>query len=948
MNSHNLVLRTWLKEKVSPHQTLRSSTRTFTNSFVASVLLSGILFVAYSGQHTVQHGVGKQITEMRTAVITLLAALSVHAAPDYYPFHIDQDSLAGAVDFSFLNHTLTPADRLFRCGSHFCRLGADLKAYTSDDERVRLFGTNLSFAANFPAEEDGVRVARRLRRLGFNLVRLHHMDTEPSSDPNRPESILTNGPFPTLHTQSVGRLRKFLNALSAEGIYVNLNLHVGYTFRPTIDRVPSPWESNAFPLQSKPLQMILPQLVELQQQFARQVLEGLQLKDDPVLGMVEINNESSLLHSWQTQELDWYMSGAYQTEWSRQWNDFLRSRYTSTNSLRDKWGASSSNGPNLLTGEWLLELHYPSEAALEQADGSIAVNVKRGGAPVIAKQVGFSLQPDRLYAVEVELRADLPDSGTRTVYWDIKQDDAPWRTQTGSYLEVSNTWQQFRMAFHPTFAMDRNGRMGLSVEKLDAPISIRNCRIVELGKQSLGDNESLEARTIRVPNALEATTEARANDYLTFLVSRDRAYLNSIQATVREAAGPLVPIAGTQVGYGGVLNYDSHDGMDFHDNHFYVDHYLFPHNAWDWADWGIRDTSSVESGMPEFLNMAFSRLAGTPYTISEFNQPWPNRHAAELNPSLAAFGAFQDWDGLVQFAYSHGQNWDDTFPRAFDLNGDWTKVPGIGQSAWLFRTGAIRTGDSPVDIPLSLGDRLRASRERWNGRVSEFFQEAVAVSPMTALQHPVRVVKDGSGPAPTEAGPSGGKVTADTGEFSYDPAARVFRIHADRVAGISGFVENKRLDGGGSIDVEVVSDETKFVSLLLTPLDGKTISESHHLLLSLPGHTFRSQPGEEPARPQKMIKYPNIEDWWTLEPDQPDKPSGTVNAGRGPVWVERVESYFTFRTNVSGLKVYPLDGNGRRFDPLNEEDNKAVDGGYRIHLQANGQAWSPWYELTLE
>ena len=49
-----------------------------------------------------------------------------------------------------MNRALAPADRLFVRYGHFTRIGPDLKRDTDDDERVRLFGVNLAFGANFP------------------------------------------------------------------------------------------------------------------------------------------------------------------------------------------------------------------------------------------------------------------------------------------------------------------------------------------------------------------------------------------------------------------------------------------------------------------------------------------------------------------------------------------------------------------------------------------------------------------------------------------------------------------------------------------------------------------------------------------------------------------------------------------------------------------------------
>ncbi len=219
------------------------------------------------------------------------------------------------------------------------------------------------------------------------------------------------------------------------------------------------------------------------------------------------------------------------------------------------------------------------------------------------------------------------------------------------------------------------------------------------------------------------------NDYLRFLADRDRNYLDQMSVAIKEKTNALVPVTGTQMGYGGLMNLDSHDALDYQDNHFYVDHYSFPNTSWDGRDWRMRDQSSLGSGMSSFQTMAITRQAGRPYTVSEFNQPWPNTYAAESDPTLAAFAAFQDWDGLMHFAYSHGRNWDDGVPNGFNLNGDWTKFPGFGQSAWIFRWGGIQAGSETVEIPVSEAHRLQATREKRNGSVGSFLTSVLSYDP---------------------------------------------------------------------------------------------------------------------------------------------------------------------------------------------------------------------------
>src|SRR5664279_5890912 len=123
---------------------------------------------------------------MRFLAVCLLAALPCAAQQSSYPFAVDQDRLSGAPDFSFLNQPITAKDRVVVRNGRFVR--------AADGSPVRFFGANLAFGANFPEPQDAARIAKRLRRLGVNLVRLHHMDTSPDS--NSETCLLYTSPSP--------------------------------------------------------------------------------------------------------------------------------------------------------------------------------------------------------------------------------------------------------------------------------------------------------------------------------------------------------------------------------------------------------------------------------------------------------------------------------------------------------------------------------------------------------------------------------------------------------------------------------------------------------------------------------------------------------------------------------------------------------------------------------
>jgi hypothetical protein len=663
-----------------------------------------------------------------------------------------------------------------------------------------------------------------------------------------------------------------------------------------------------------------------------------------VLGVVEINNESSLIHAYQTGGLEKYLEGGYREALQTQWNAYLKNRYATTAKLREAWSATASDGPELLTDRWTAENHSEVPVPAEMKDGAYVVKPARGGASLIVKQVGFSIDKAQGYIAEVELRADLPDGVSHNIHWDLKRDSSPWDQAGSKTVTITNQWQKFRLAVQqPANAFDKNGRFGLELQDVGAgiPVYIRHASLRVAGRRGLNADESIESCNIALVGD-DVASHRRLDDYLLFLSDVDRTYLKRMQSAVRETAGPGVPVTGTQVRYGGLMNLDTHADLSFQDNHFYVDHYAFPHTSWDSRDWRQKNQSGIGTGLTELAGIAVEREAGKPYTVSEYNMPWPNMQAAEIDVVTAAFGAFQDWDSIMHFAYSHGADWSTSVPNSFNVNGDWSKDVLLGQAAWLFRSGAIGPGKKAIDLPVSAELRLQSLREKQNWVTPKFLTTATQVDPDTVFVHRVRMVKDGTA-SPPRAKPTKPYVS-DTGELTYDPEARLYVIHAHQAAGVFGYAGNKPVTAG-PLQVQLSDNARGFVTLLVTSLDGRTLADSRRLLLSTPGYIMRTATGSNPPQPQKMINYPGTTAW-TLDPDPGSgKPSGDLNRGAGPVWMERVESSVEFKTKAISLRVYPLSGAGTRLAALSSADVQPIPGGFRIHLQADGQALSPWFEI---
>ena len=105
-----------------------------------------------------------------TLLLTLTLFVGTLVADEFaplFPFMITGDVGGNITDVSAWNDA--PA------GKHgFIRVEGD--KFVNDKGRVLFWGTNTCYSMNFLERAEAEKVAARLARLGFNCVRLHHMD----------------------------------------------------------------------------------------------------------------------------------------------------------------------------------------------------------------------------------------------------------------------------------------------------------------------------------------------------------------------------------------------------------------------------------------------------------------------------------------------------------------------------------------------------------------------------------------------------------------------------------------------------------------------------------------------------------------------------------------------------------------------------------------------------
>jgi hypothetical protein len=230
---------------------------------------------------------------VRTLLFTLLTYSAVAQQPEMKPFVMDWQNNSGSpVDASFLLNA--PAG-----GIGFIGVRDGHLAYP-DGRRFRIWGFNITAAANFPTQEQAPMVAAYLARFGINCLRMHFLDSR------SPGGLIdgTRDDTRTLDPKQFEKLDYFIAELKKRGIYVDLNLNVGRTYKPGDGVRDSEYLGFA-----KALTYFDPRLLELQREYAKQLLTHYnpytksEYRNEPAVLCVEFVNENSIVESWVSNRL---------------------------------------------------------------------------------------------------------------------------------------------------------------------------------------------------------------------------------------------------------------------------------------------------------------------------------------------------------------------------------------------------------------------------------------------------------------------------------------------------------------------------------------------------------------------------------------------------------------------------------------------------------------------
>ena len=321
--------------------------------------------------------------------------------PDQQPIGIGLPEHVFPADLSGLNHR--PAGALGRV-----RAAGDALVF-ADGSPARFWGVNVQANALFSSSDEEItHHARRLARMGVNLVRLHHHDSHwvrPNIfGPNRKGSPDTSG----IDAASMRKIDLWAAQLRSHGIYIWLDLHVGRVLGPKdvgldFDEIRLGKHEGDI----RGYNFINDDLKAWMQEFTESYLNhvnpftGLAYKDDPAVLAVLITNENDLIRHFANRLLPGRGAPGH------------AARYTAAEkAFADTHGLSRRAPKTLFLAELERRFHADMQTHLREIgyDGLVAVSNFWGGMPMsgLAALTEGDLIDMHAYAGRENLRMD-PD-----------------------------------------------------------------------------------------------------------------------------------------------------------------------------------------------------------------------------------------------------------------------------------------------------------------------------------------------------------------------------------------------------------------------------------------------------------------------------------------------------------------------------------------------------------
>jgi len=420
------------------------------------------------------------------------------------------------------------------------------------------------------------------------------------------------------------------------------------------------------------------------------------------------------------------------------------------------------------------------------------------------------------------------------------------------------------------------------------------------GRTGLEAAEDPAADTVAIPAtyrdpAKHHFSDARVTDTFHFLATVQDTYFSRMRRFFR-GLGLRAPLTGSNHWTDDAIDLRQNADFGYVDRHQYWTH---PQGSYNYeAGQRIEAKAMVhESDGGALGSLARRRVAGKPYTVSEWHHCLPNPFRAEGPMLMAAYSAFQGWHPM-QYAYMATTETAPAMINSFEGMFDPAQTNLLPAAALLFARGDVRESPEAFYDPVTreaAGDPLtRVITHPAGVLVAKYGIAFTDLDPVQSSPALADAVRQG-----------GGTFKAVTGELSWNAPDGLVTIDTERTQAVVGFA------GGRHLSTADVTFElrTPFGVVVVSSLTREPIARSARLLVSTSGD----------AR-------------WTGTDVSPDG-TQVLTTGHFPFLMQPIEGRLTIR-GAAGT-VYRLDTDGSRMGTVAVT---TTPGGMLLPLDAASRA----------
>ena len=867
--------------------------------------------------------------------------------------------------FPFKAQTITARPKPEVAGAHgFIRVEGD--QFVNDAGPIRFWGVNLCMKANFPEKEEAVATAKRMADFGINIVRLHHMDLREIWGKNYPHQT-------ELDPDQMARLDWLIYQFKLNGIYVNINLHVSKKMR----------EEDGFtdydnrPNHDKGIDNYEPRLIKLQKKYAKDLLTHVNpytktsYLNEPAVAMIEINNENSVVASYLWWALDKQCPEVYAQPLKNFWNQWIKKKYGSSEQLRKAWKrisypigsemlADGSFGGSKPDSRWQCALNGGGEGDLTISEGALLFNVKKNGIN------GWEPQ---IYYRPIEIKKDLP----YTITFRAKADREGQQAELSIYpsdnimqerFTLTKDWKEYSFVMQGVKDIPQ-ARIGFTWVK-PGKYWFDDLSVKSGGTIGLPNDESIEKGNIHLIKRTKnnQNMEEMRSDFVNFLIDLEDGYWQEMFRYVKDDLKARPPVTGTQLHYGTA---GSQGKLDYVDIHSYWNHPSFPEGSWDGNNWYVMNDPLVNvlGTAGSLAKVGATRVVGRPYTVSEYNHPYPNFYGVEGFPMIAALAGFQDWSGIFTFGWSHTVE-NHNSAGFFDIQGNPAILVHFPACYNMFVRGDVQSGlplakydhsASIVDITdqaereafaLSANGQGDAKNNLLEAPLSGVFRKYSGIrltdlkikENRTAKLHSLDNEK-----YMKEVREKIDSSESSTGELLWNAKTEnkgYFIVDTDQSKVFSGFVNGRTFTFKGGMKLIPGKSLLDWMTITATEID------SNHWLIAATGLIRNTN---------SKIRVYKKEDQKLKIADLSDTPTEKLKdllgenitycrtAGGGPVLVEGISAKFILPLPYDvNIFLCPLDENGKIMKKIPAKRLNSEN----VEIEIGPQYKTLWYEVILE